>query len=314
VAAHKAVVDGLGRLPPIRLEEEEAPATARPRPEQEDRPISPLPIPTSESFNYDPPPPPKPTQVSGDVLLPMIIFSVVKMNPARLVSNLLFTQRFRRTSVGGEEAYCLINLMAVCEFLENVDMAALGLTVSEPTFKPLAPLSPARLQFPTAVLGTPSLRGRVEQGVDAIADSANKVISGVVDSSFGILKSLGRAATTPSAAKPPPLGRKESGFSIAGLAVSLPIPSRSRSGSAVSPEEGRQLVTVGPSNNAVSDDESGSEDEEGDGGESGNESEGHGADTRSIKSFGSMLSESRKRKSLSDRLASSVKGKVSILR
>ena len=89
-----------------------------------------------------PPPPPRPllklespvkgpTPVSGDVLLPMIIFSVVKANPPHLVSNLLFTQRFRNQSVGGEESYCLINLMAVADFLENVDLAALGLVDSD---------------------------------------------------------------------------------------------------------------------------------------------------------------------------------------
>ena len=72
-----------------------------------------------------------PTPVSGDVLLPMIIFSVVKANPPHLVSNLLFTQRFRNQSIGGEESYCLINLMAVADFLENVDLAALGLVDSD---------------------------------------------------------------------------------------------------------------------------------------------------------------------------------------
>lgn len=71
------------------------------------------------------------TPVSGDVLLPMIIFSVVKANPPHLVSNLLYTQRFRNQSIGGEEGYCLINLMAVAEFLENVDLAALGLGDSD---------------------------------------------------------------------------------------------------------------------------------------------------------------------------------------
>ena len=73
----------------------------------------------------------EPTTVSGDVLLPLIIFSVVKCNPPHLLSNLLFTQRFRNQSFGGEESYCLINLMAVAEFLENVDMVALGLGDSE---------------------------------------------------------------------------------------------------------------------------------------------------------------------------------------
>lgn len=37
-------------------------------------------------------------------------------------------QRFRNQSVGGEESYCMVNLMAVADFLENVDLAALGLT------------------------------------------------------------------------------------------------------------------------------------------------------------------------------------------
>jgi hypothetical protein len=69
--------------------------------------------------------------VSGDILLPLIIFAVVKANPAHLVSQLLYIQRFRNRSFGGEENYCLINLMAVAEFLENVDLAALGLTGPE---------------------------------------------------------------------------------------------------------------------------------------------------------------------------------------
>lgn len=72
-----------------------------------------------------------PTPVSGDVLLPLIIFSVVKANPPQLVSHLLYTQRYRNRNVGGEENYCLINLMAVCEFLENVDLKALGLKDSD---------------------------------------------------------------------------------------------------------------------------------------------------------------------------------------
>ena len=67
------------------------------------------------------------TPISGDVLLPLLIFSVVKANPSNLVSHLLFTQRFRNNSVGGEEGYCLVNLMAVAEFLENVDLEVLGL-------------------------------------------------------------------------------------------------------------------------------------------------------------------------------------------
>jgi hypothetical protein len=92
---------------------------------------------TPSSQTASPPPPPPPisttstTPVSGDILLPLIIFSVVKANPPHLVSHLLYTQRFRNQRVGGEESYCMINLMAVAEFLENVDLGALGLGDSE---------------------------------------------------------------------------------------------------------------------------------------------------------------------------------------
>jgi Vacuolar sorting protein 9 (VPS9) domain len=72
-----------------------------------------------------------PTPVSGDIILPLMIFAVVKANPSHFVSHLLYTQRFRNQCIGGEESYCLVNLMAVADFLENVDLKALGLGESE---------------------------------------------------------------------------------------------------------------------------------------------------------------------------------------
>ncbi|PPQ92317.1 hypothetical protein CVT25_008523 [Psilocybe cyanescens] len=421
VAAHKVVVDGLSRLPPIRLISEhdvdqedgdEDPQTAKPTQSferrEEGQPVetsktspskdvqnadkptkaqsstspinqlspdtvstplakvksappplpldvsSPPPIPTAPHLELTSTPK-EPTPVSGDVLLPMIIFSVVKANPPHLVSNLLFTQRFRNQSVGGEESYCLINLMAVAEFLENVDMAGLGLGDSDKVMSTadLTPIplarSPVTSETPLEPLdGGQGLRGRVGQQVDAIADSANKVISGVVDSSFGILrsfmpagvdpKSLSSGRLTPGTPGSRPAGfgllRRESGFSIASLAASLPITGRSRSNTGAE-ESGQQLVTVSrpssirsraslriragaeDSQDEVSDDgaesvtsnedESEVEDEE-DEDEEGLMAVG---DARSIRSFESMLSASkekskmaRARKSLSDRLAS----------
>jgi hypothetical protein len=100
-----------------------------------DSPLSPPNELLSPSLPAPPPLPPKQTpttSVNTDVLLPIIIFSVVKANPAQLVSHLLFTERFRFSGGGGgEESFCLINLMAVVEFLENVDLDALGLGNSE---------------------------------------------------------------------------------------------------------------------------------------------------------------------------------------
>lgn len=55
--------------------------------------------------------------MNTDVLLPIIIFSVVRANPVHLVSQLLFIQRYRSRHVGGEESFCLINFLAVVEFL-----------------------------------------------------------------------------------------------------------------------------------------------------------------------------------------------------
>ncbi|KAF9440734.1 hypothetical protein P691DRAFT_780012 [Macrolepiota fuliginosa MF-IS2] len=347
-----------------------------------------------------PPPPTTPTPVSSDILLPMIIFSVVKINPPHLVSNLLYIQRFRNRNAhsytggsgGGEESFCLINLLAVAEFLENVDLEGLGLgsgTVSATELTPIITRGPATPHTPTpkSSSGTPllggiegipnsfSFRGKVEQQVDAIAGSANKVITGVVDSSFGILRSL-----LPNNPNPNPnqqqleqevlreglggvqkqgfgLLRRDTGFSIASIAASLPISStRAKAGQVpTGGEEGQQLVAVmsrpgslksvksksslkglvGDSdeseeenddddddedNDYESGEEDGDEDgsgqdvEEGEeGGEEGGEEEhgvdipginvrdasagasSFGGDTRSIRSFESMLSDSKKR-------------------
>jgi hypothetical protein len=229
----------------------------------------------------------------------------------------------------GEESFCLINMLAVAEFLEGVDLEGLGLggasiasslryvpffialaTFLSSLLKPFdfltddicdiidsfsaAELTPiiTRSQTPTTPtvltpksltgidISASSFRGKVEQQVDAIAGSANKVISGVVDSSFGILRSFlpqqqyfpdGTASVPsvnpegvgvdggageegaggPTTAKPGQgfgLLKRETvtGFSIASLAASLPMPISSRGGKRQSGdgEEGSQLMDV----------------------------------------------------------------------
>lgn len=72
----------------------------------------------------------------ADLLLPIIIFSVVRSNPSRLVSHLLYIQRYRAsTSFSGEASYALVNVTAVVEFLENVDPGTLGLGGSDKVFR-----------------------------------------------------------------------------------------------------------------------------------------------------------------------------------
>ncbi|KAH9004555.1 hypothetical protein EDB86DRAFT_1959670 [Lactarius hatsudake] len=407
VAAHKAVVDGLSRLPPIRLKSEaelenqknpEAPHFINDRPtEPDDENVPPVdarppPIivsPDSETRilvespvaaegvtsiasatlgyanqpeylpSYNPPPiqattPPtamrsrssSPTPVSGDIILPLMIFAVVKANPSHFVSHLLYAQRFRNQRVGGEESYCLVNLMAVADFLENVDLKALGLGESEKKVMSTADLTPipvhrAALESQAPPISPEGVPARLRRGVeqlDAIAGSANKVILGVVDG-FGVLRALlpGTAAD-PNAAAPPEglspeqeaapwnaarpgfgLLRRESGFSIASLAASLPGRDRARSfastAGTTAEESGQMMVDVSSQPGSIrsvygSDAESSAEDNSQDEGEDEDEQERDDDrhDTRSIRSFESMMGRTarrrRTRKSLTDRLAS----------
>ncbi|KAH9992727.1 hypothetical protein BJV74DRAFT_950918 [Russula compacta] len=412
VAVHKTVVDGLSRLPPIRLkseaelENQKSPEASHVLSDRAARPddgkaahsldTSPPPIilssdsktqiqvespvgiedegtafttsnasvtpshigqegtlPTNGSRSIQAAPAPistpsrssSPTPVSGDIILPLMIFAVVKANPPHLVSHLLFTQRFRNQRIGGEESYCLVNLMAVADFLENVDLKALGLGDSEKKVMSTADLTPilvhrAALESqtpPVSPEGVPArLRRGVEQQVDAIAGSANKVISGVVDQGFGVLRALlpGTSADAQATSSENPnadqdvapwnavrpgfgLLRRESGFSIASLAASLPGRDRARSfvsaAGSTAEESGQMMVDVSSRPGSVhsvhgSDVESSADDDsQDDDDEEEQDDDRH--DVRSIRSFESMMGRAtrrrrRTRKSLSDRLAS----------
>lgn len=184
------------------------------------------------------------------------------------------------------------------------------------------------------------MRRGVEQQVDAIAGSANKVILGVVDQGFGVLRALlpGTSADPNAAALDGPspdqeaapwnavrpgfgLLRRESGFSIASLAASLPGRDRGRSFASTTgttaEESGQMMVAVSSRPGSVrsvygSDAESSGEDNSQDDGEYDDEQERDDDrhDTRSIRSFESMMGRAarrrrtRTRKSLTDRLAS----------
>ncbi|KAI0642379.1 hypothetical protein C8Q79DRAFT_917389 [Trametes meyenii] len=410
VSVHKILVEGLSKLPPLRLRAEDEMAdektpvatsfnrAKKPEEEEQDRAVSPPPAvvvspdselppaelkpmsasdnpalltPDNASGNSDSihapspvltvSPPPEtspsrplspvttPTPVSGDIILPLMIFAVVKANPPHLVSHLLFTQRFRRErAAGGEEGYCLINLMAVAEFLENVDLAALGLGESEKMVISTAELTPIPINRAGSESGSPrvpqaSLRGRVEQQVDALAGSANKVLTGVVDTSFGVLRALlpgqtadaSASASADGVATPPVdadqsaapwniaqprfgLLRRDTHFSIASIAASLP----GRAKSISNEESGQQMIDVpsrpGSSRSMLPEDGSavGSSEEDEEDEEEEDEEEEEEHDTRSIRSFESMMSQRSRqarrrkvmsasgRKSLADRLAS----------
>ena len=151
-------------------------------------------------------------------------------------------------------------------FLLSVHEVLLLMTVAPDS---TAELTPIPISRPGSDAGSPrvpqsSLRGRVEQQVDALAGSANKVLTGVVDTSFGVLRALlpgqasdanahagtGAGANANADVPTPPIDadqsaapwnitqprfgllRRDTHFSIASIAASLPGRSKSEIGRA----------------------------------------------------------------------------------
>ncbi|GJJ11369.1 hypothetical protein Clacol_005601 [Clathrus columnatus] len=351
VEAHKSVVDGLSRLPKLRLRPEGEDADLKPPPLNLERknvstsgsltppqmvvtePIDPkeqgkrvsenesddhtnssdiIHDTTEQEDGSDIPKVSTTTSVSGDILFPFLIYSVVKANPPHLVSHILFTERFRAPSAKGEEKYCLINLMAVVEFLEHVDMGALGLGDSDRIMS-TGDLSPITLTHnPADPTLTKILSKRVNQQVGELAElagSAGKMVTGVVDTSFGMLRgflgnqpdSIPQIDTTEIT----PWNMVKPSFGLL-RRVSL---GRPKTPSGCLEEEGRQLVEVSSRPGSIrgldtSDDDNEAEEVSDDEKDEG-QPETDNRDTRSIKSFSSMMSkESRgERATLADRLA-----------
>ncbi|KAJ9092234.1 hypothetical protein QFC19_008771 [Naganishia cerealis] len=184
------------------------------------------------------------TASGADLLLPLIIYAIVKSNPARLVSHLLFIQRYR-TSVcaTGEANYVTVNITAAVEFLENVDLAELGLSSVE-TVMSVADLSPIGLTYykdtdpDTASIAWASrkLKGRVQQ-VGELAGTAAGSARAVVDSSWSALRGLvtpnlglkpvtsrgsdGSGEGVSVSERPRLASRRSSGFSFANVTASV---------------------------------------------------------------------------------------------
>jgi hypothetical protein len=173
------------------------------------------------------------------------------------------------------------------------------------------------------------LRGLVVQEVDAFTGSANKVLTGVVGTSFGMLRGLlatggASPASLPASAEEataapwneakPGFGllRRASGFSIASMAASLPGGARKPPGVE---DGGQQMIDVA-SSRAPSVFERHSDDDRSSGAEDADsdvdfprESLPGRSDARSIRSFSSMMSTGSKdphRRALSDRLAGTI--------
>ncbi|BGO92611.1 hypothetical protein NBRC10512_004290 [Rhodotorula toruloides] len=140
---------------------------------------------------------------SADLILPILIYSVVRANPPHLVSHLRFIRRFRSESLfRGQASYCATNFDAVVEWSQHVDLSTLGLSSAKVFAAARSPsLSSSPSQSRTRAQATPSsiLRARVSTTADQLVDSANSALSGVVDSSYRIL--FGPKGLTSSAPK-----------------------------------------------------------------------------------------------------------------
>lgn len=181
----------------------------------------------------------------ADLILPIIIFAVVRANPPQLASHLMYLRRYRSAiCLTGEASYAMVNLTAVVEFLEHVDLAELGLGGESDKVMSVADLSPIGLNYldesseeaQSIASASSRLRGRVFQVGElagTAAGSANKVITGVIDSSWSAVRGLISTATpgpvteesgesTSSQSARPSLGiRQPSTFSLASVTASV---------------------------------------------------------------------------------------------
>ncbi|TIC56982.1 hypothetical protein E3Q05_01436 [Wallemia mellicola] len=173
VQAHKNIVDGLAVLPPIRL-----------RPEGDNQESDSAK--DEESKDREREDKSKPTS-SADLILPLLIFSMVKSNPTQM--------RFRAEGLmSGEASYALVNATAAVEFLSSVDLSELGLGGSdriigfgEDIAQSSLPLRPVQVESDEL---SSKIRSKVTAEIGDLAGSANKVLSGVVDSGWGALRGL----------------------------------------------------------------------------------------------------------------------------
>lgn len=228
VHSHKLAVQGLAKLPPVMLRPEGEPYIPEkedtlPRiveqSEPSDRRVSLEDSPTLDASISTVVPETKSTS-GADLILPLIIYAVVKANPAQLASQLMYLQRYRSAiCLEGEASYAIVNLTAVVEFIEHVQLSELGLPDSQViSVEDLSPIGLTYLDTADAesiMSASSRLRGRVFQVGElagSAAGSANKVITGVVDSLSSLRGYISEPTTRP---------RGSSGFSLASVTASV---------------------------------------------------------------------------------------------
>lgn len=127
--------------------------------------------------------------VNADVLLPILIFTIVKSNPTNFLSNLKFIQRYRRPEdiSSGQASYCLTNMMAAVSFLETTNLVGLGLSADR-VFSHVTDLNA------TKVIDTTTSKQQQPPPApqQTTPNPGLKIVSDVVDSSYRVFDGLGK--------------------------------------------------------------------------------------------------------------------------
>ncbi|KAI9251501.1 hypothetical protein BDA99DRAFT_522029 [Phascolomyces articulosus] len=127
---------------------------------------------------------------SADVLLPLLIFTIVKSNPTNFLSNLRFIQRFRRPSrIAGQESYCLTNIMAAVSFLETTNLVGLGLSADKVLSHVTDFNTPAVPPKPNSLPPSPQQHQQQQRHLDG---GGLKLMSDVMDSSYRMFDGIGK--------------------------------------------------------------------------------------------------------------------------
>ncbi|KAI8879973.1 hypothetical protein K501DRAFT_192380 [Backusella circina FSU 941] len=68
----------------------------------------------------------------ADAFLPLLIYVIIKANPAHLISNVQYISRFRDPEhLRAESGYYLTNMMGAISFIETMDVHSLSITQEE---------------------------------------------------------------------------------------------------------------------------------------------------------------------------------------
>ncbi|KAJ2742682.1 hypothetical protein GGI20_004301 [Coemansia sp. BCRC 34301] len=125
--------------------------------------------------------------LSADSILPLLIYSVVKANPPRFISNLRYIQRYRtRSLLTSQYEYCMTNAQAVASFVTSVDARKLGLSAEVSSGALERAMPPALVALQNLLLNNVVSTVGIDV-VQGVADGSKKVAVGVFDATLGRL-------------------------------------------------------------------------------------------------------------------------------